>query len=210
MDNSINTDTLLNYMPPYYKSSKIIENFNKVNAEQINELNKRIERVFNQFFILTLNEEIERKEKEFGIKIDRSLSFNERINRLLPKNRGIGTSTIKMLKSVAESFVERVEITEDNPHYAFTLNLLSEHGFPYKLDYLYDSIEELKPAHLNANYLIISKTQSKINVGAVSFSGETVTIYPYQAKEIESNVKVEIANGLDTQYEIVTVYPREV
>lgn len=210
MDNSINAHTLLNYMPPYYKSSKIIENFNKVNAEQVNLLNKRIEKVFNQFFIVTLDEAIERKEKEFGIKIDRSMTLQERVNRLLPKNRGIGTSTKAMLESVAKSFVEKAELIEDNQHYAFTLNLLSEHGFPYKLDFLYDSIEELKPAHLNVSYLITSQTKEKINIGTVTLCGETITVYPYQTKDIESNVKVEVGGALDTQYEIVTVYPKEV
>lgn len=209
MDNSINADTLLSYMPSYYKSSKLIENFNKVNAIEINLLNRRIEEVFNQFFILTLDEAIERKEKEFGIKINRSLTLMERVNRLLPKNRGIGTSTEAMLESVAESFVEKAELIENNTHYAFTLNLLSEHGFPYKLDSLYASIEELKPAHLNVSYLITSQTKEKINIGTAMLCGETVTVYPYQVKEIESNVKVEVSNSLDTQYEIVTVYPKK-
>ena len=209
MNNEINAKTLLSYMPPYYKTSKIIDVFNKVNAIELNLLNTRIEEVFNQFFIVTLDEAIERKEKEFGIKIDRSLELIERVNRLLPKNRGIGTSTKAMLESVAESFVEQAELIEDNPHYAFNLNLLSEHGFPYKLDYLYDAIEELKPAHLAARYTIISQTKEKLRLGTVNISGETVTVYPYQSTDIESNVKVEIGNSLDTNYEIVTVYPKE-
>lgn len=210
MDNSINENTFLNYMPEYYKTSELIKNINKANALEVNLLNEKIENILNQFFILFLDTTIERKEKEFGVKIDRSLTLEERKNRLLPKNRGQGTATIEMIKSVAKGFADEVNVVEDNLHYAFTLNLLSEHGYPYKLDSLYHSIEELKPAHLNVSYLITSQTKEKINVGTATLSGETITVYPYQTKDIESNVKVEIANALDTQYEIVTVYPKEV
>ena len=74
---------------------------------------------------------------------------------------------------------------------------------------MYNSIEELKPAHLNVSYLMTSQTKEKINIGTTTLCGETITVYPYKAKEIEGNVKVELSGALDTQYEIVTVYPKE-
>lgn len=205
----INADTLLNYKPDYYKNSEVIKNLDEASADQINALAKKLENIYNQFFILTLDTELEHKEKEFCVKIDRTLSLFERRYRLLPKNRGQGTATIEMIKSVAKSFADEVDVIEDNSHYAFTLSLLSEHGYPYKLDSLYNSIEELKPAHLNVSYLMTSQTKEKINIGTTTLCGETITVYPYKAKEIEGNVKVELSGALDTQYEIVTVYPKE-
>ncbi|WP_455795885.1 putative phage tail protein [Clostridium butyricum] len=134
MNDLININTLLSYMPDYYKNSKVIENLNNAEVEQINKLKEKIQNVFNQFFILTLDNELEHKEKEFGMKIDRNLSLEERRNRLLPKNRGQGTATLEMIKRVAESFADDVDIIEYNSNYSFLINLLSTKGFPYKLD----------------------------------------------------------------------------
>lgn len=209
MNDLINVNTLLSYMPDYYKNSKVIENLNNAEVEQINKLKEKIQNVFNQFFILTLDTELEHKEKEFGVKIDRSLSLEERKNRLLPKNRGQGTATLRMIKSVAESFAEEVEVIEDNPNYLFTINLLSKNGFPYKMDSLYEAIDVIKPAHLNRNYLFISETKQKINFGTVALSGEIVTIYPYQPKDIELKVTAQINNAIDINYEIATIYPKK-
>lgn len=208
-NNLINVDTLLNYMPDYYKNSKVVRNLNYLMSEELNNLKKKIENVFNQFYILTLDDELEHKEKEFGMKIDRNLSLEERRNRLLPKNRGQGTATIEMLKSVAKSFAEDVAITEDNANYLFIINLLSTQGFPYKLDSLYEVIDTLKPAHLRVNYLLTSKAKEEINVGAASLSGEIVTIYPYEAKYIEMKVKTQINNAMDINYKIATIYPKK-
>lgn len=209
MNDLINADTLLSYMPDYYKDSKVIGTINNADSEQINKLKEKIQNVFNQFFILTLDTELEHKEKEFGIKIDRNLSLDERRMRLLPKNRAQGTATLEMIKSVAKSFAENVDIIEDNSNYSFLINLLSTQGFPYKLDSLYEAIEIIKPAHLRENFLLTSQTNQKINIGALAFSGEIVTIYPYQPKDIELKVTAQINNAIDINYEIATIYPKK-
>ena len=207
--NLINADTLLNYMPDYYKNSSVVRNLDYSIAEEINNLKKRIENVLNQFYILTLDNELEHKEREFGMKIDRSLSLEERRNRLLPKNRGQGTATIEMIKGVAKSFAEDVFIEEDNSDYLFIINLLSTRGFPYKLDSLYEVIDNIKPAHLRSNYLMTSQTREEVKIGAASLSGEIVTIYPYETKLIEMKVKAQINNVMDIDYEIATIYPKK-
>ena len=208
-NNLINGDTLLNYMPDYYKNSKVIRNLNTSMAVELNNLKKKIKNVLNQFYILTLDDELEHKEKEFGMKIDRSLCLEERRNRLLPKNRGQGTAKIEMLKSVAKSFAEEVVITEDNADYLFTINLFSTQGFPYKLDSLYEAIDTIKPAHLRGNYLLTTKTKKEINFGVAALSGEMVTIYPYDTKYIEMRVNAQINNAMDINYEIATIYPKK-
>lgn len=209
MNDLINAYTLLSYMPDYYKDSKVIETINNADSEQINKLKERIQNIFNQFFILTLDTELEHKEKEFGIKIDRSLELEERRNRLLPKNRAQGTATLEMIKSVTKSFAEDVDIIEDNSNYSFLINLLSTQGFPHKLDSLYEVIDIIKPAHLRGNFILTSQTNQKINLGAVAFSGEIVTIYPYQPKDIELKVTAQINNAIDINYEIATIYPKK-
>lgn len=68
----------------------------------------------------------------------------------------------------------------------------------------------MKPCNLIFGSTMIAEVSSRLNIGTVMLCGETITVYPYQTRDIESNVKVEVGGALDTQYEIVTVYPKEV
>ncbi len=49
----INADTLLNYKPDYYKNSEVIKNLDEASADQINALAKKLENIYNQFFLLS-------------------------------------------------------------------------------------------------------------------------------------------------------------
>lgn len=203
--------TLLAYQPDYYKDSNVMENVNNANAIELNLINDKLIDTTNQVFIETATFCLERWEKEFGIKVNKSSTSIERRNRIIAKLRGQGTSTVQTIKQVAKSFIDdrEVDVIEHNEDYYFEIDLKSNNGFPYELNGLYDSIEEIKPAHLNVNYKLISKLQSKIYIATSNLIGEKITIYPWTPTKIESKAETYIPVNHYLQFEKITIYPKE-
>lgn len=140
-------------MPNYYRTSKVIDNLNNTNATELNNFDKKLDSILNQFFINTADFTLERWEKELGIKIDNSYDVNFRRSKILSKIRGQGTVTIDLIKSVSESFTNgQVNVTENNPEYSFTIKFIGNKGIPPNLDDLKKAIEDIKPAHLAVQY----------------------------------------------------------
>ena len=146
-------DTLLLYMPDYYKNSKVIDNLNNANASEINTFYYQLDNVLNQFFINTADFTLERWERELGLKVDNSYPPEFRRSKLLSKIRGQGTVTIDLIKSVSESYSNgEVEVIENNPDYSFTVKFIGTKGIPPNLDDLKNAIEDIRPAHLAVVY----------------------------------------------------------
>lgn len=200
--------TLLYYMPNYYKDSKVIDAINNANALELTAANKNIESTLNQFFLTTTDTSISRWEKEFGIKSDANKSLQERVNRILAKLRGLGTSTVQTIKNIALSYVDEVDVVENNPNNSFTLDLISNNGFPYILEDLYEIIEEIKPAHLQANYGMTSILNSKLYYGASCIIGQKITVYPWQTKTLQSKAQINISPGVNRGSSTITIYPK--
>lgn len=203
-------NTLLGYQPSYYKNSKVMGDIDTANANELNLLNGKLVDLNNQFYIRDVTTAIERWEKQFGIRVNTSLSLKARRNRLLAKLRGQGTSTVEMIKNVAKSFIEdqEVNVIEHNEEYWFEIILKSLTGFDND-EGLYESIEEIKPAHLNVNFKLISKSQSIFYVAAANLVGERIKTYPWIPKKIESKAQTFIPMNDYLQLEKITVYPKE-
>lgn len=202
--------TLLYYMPDYYKNSKVIDTINNANALELTKINEKIESALNQFFLTTADNSISRWENEFGIKADATKSLSERRNRILGKLRGLGTSTVQTIKNIALSYVNEVNVVENNSDYSFMLDLINNQGFPYILEDLYETIEEIKPAHLQANYKMTSNTKDTYNIRAFTLCGEEIKVFPYQITTVESSGKVKLALGQTQGAETISVNPKEV
>ncbi|MBU3098753.1 MULTISPECIES: putative phage tail protein [Clostridium] len=204
----MDSKTLLGYMPKYYVNSKVISNLNTTNAKELTIFKAKIESTLNQFFTDTTDTMIERWEAEFGILSNTNLTLTQRRNKVLAKIRGRGVSTISAIKSIAQSYVDTVNVIENNPDYSFLLDLVSSSGFPYILSDLYSSVEEMKPAHLKANYKMTSKTCDSLTIRTFLLCGEEIMVYPYQTREIETNGKINIALGQSQGAEIITISPK--
>lgn len=153
MDNSITSSTLLSYQPAYYQDSIVINNINNTNAIELNSLNTKIENVLNQFFANTADTSLERWEKDLGLEVINNYDTSYRRSKILSRLRGKGTTTIAMIKNVAESFQNgEVNVIEDNANYSFTIKFVGIKGIPPNIEDVYKSIEEIKPAHLAVNY----------------------------------------------------------
>lgn len=149
-------------MPPYYKTSKVIDNLNNANAIELDNFDKKLDSILNQFFVDTADFSLSRWEKELAINNTYSDPALRR-SKILSKLRGNGTITVNLIKNVAESFENgAVEIVENNPDYSFTVKFVGTRGIPPNLGDLKNAIEEIKPAHLAATYTFTFNTYAYV------------------------------------------------
>ena len=102
-------------------------------------------------------------ERAYGIDTDLSLSAQHRRENLIAKMRSAGTTTVAMLKSVAESYANgNVTVTEYYADYKFTIAFVSTRGIPAQMDKLKAAVEKIKPAHLAVEYVYTYVTHGEI------------------------------------------------
>lgn len=146
--------TLFSYQPDYYKNSKVMDNINKTNVNELNLINDKLNDIKNQMFIDTVTTALDRWEYEFGLPVVNNYNLDYRRTRIYSKKRGQGTFTVKFLKNLAESFENaEVDVIENNSNYCFEIKFIGIKGIPPNIEDLKSIIEQLKPAHLGVNYI---------------------------------------------------------
>lgn len=198
---------LKDYLPLFISENNEFSAIYDILQSEIDELKIESDDLRKQFFIPTATWGISIWENLTGVITDTTKSIEERRANVLAKLRGLGTSTVEVIKQIAQSFVKEAEVIEHNSEYCFEIDLFSHNGFPYELNGLYTSIEEIKPAHLGVKYKLISITNSSIYFAIMSVSGEDTTIYPWTNTLLESKGKIDITTVQPTGLEDTTVYP---
>lgn len=152
---------LIELLPGRLLNSKEVLDFeNAINSIMIMAENEKDE-LFKQFNLETATWSLDIWEKQYGIKTDITKDYDLRRSRIKSKMRGTGTTTVEMIKNVAESFVNGlVEIVEHNEQYKFDIKMMSVIGIPPNMEDLKDAIEELKPAHLAYEIILKYNTWS--------------------------------------------------
>ncbi|MCS4474863.1 YmfQ family protein [Clostridium botulinum] len=180
----------------------------KVTNLEIENIDNLIQDLYKQCFIKTATWGLKFWEENLEIKTDINKTYEERRSIILAKLRGQGTTTKKMMQSVAQSFVDGiVEVIEKNQDYAFQINIESMKGFPYKLDSLYNAINEIKPAHLGTQYNLKSTTKDKIKFASITRCAEEITVYPWNPKNTSVKGKIYIPISNNRSLETITIYP---
>lgn len=112
-------------------------------------------------------------ERAWGIPVDRTLSDQRRRDRILAKVKGAGTTTLEVIKSIAESFAPYpVEVVEESALYKFVVWYLGTIGEVEHKQDLIDAINELKPAHLQWEIKYRQEQDSNLLVGAFPRQGD--------------------------------------
>jgi hypothetical protein len=141
---------LLEYLPSFYHNSDVIKSFMESNSIEVDTLKAYIEDLSKNLYIKTATWGLDLFEEELGLTTDKSISYEERRERVLAKKRGNGVTTKKMLKNAAEAFSGgEVEIIENFEDYSFIVKFVGIKGIPKNLTLFKNMIEEIKPAHLN-------------------------------------------------------------
>lgn len=148
-------------------------------------------------------------EKRIGIQTNTSKTIEERRARILAKLRNKGTTTVEVIKQICRSFASEVEVIQHNSDYYFEINLLSNAGFPYELESMYDNIDIVKPAHLGTKYKLTSLSKAQIYYKLAATTGEVIVVYPWIARTINANAKLEVGISQNKSSESMTIYPRK-
>ena len=141
---------LLDYLPSFYHNSNIVKSFIDSNSIEANILKDYVEDLNNNLYVKTATWGLDLFEEELGLTTDKSISYEERRERILAKKRGNGTTTKAMIKNTAEAFSGgEVEVIENFNDYSFVVKFIGTKGIPKNLILFKNMIEEIKPAHLN-------------------------------------------------------------
>ena len=197
---------LRNLVPREIIEIKDIEEIYKSQQVQLDKSEVDIHDLLNQFSVNTCTWGIVLWEKFIGILSDSSKSLEERKARVLAKIRGQGTTTIEAIKNICNAYADNTEVVEHTSEYWFELLLESYNGFLTDIESLYNTITEVKPAHLGVKYKLIATTKSNFYIGATSFTGETITTYPWQETEIESKADIYVPIVNYSNLETITTY----
>ncbi|NFH89723.1 DUF2313 domain-containing protein [Clostridium botulinum] len=200
---------LKNYVPSFINEDKILSKVYEEQQKQVDSINVDIQDLINQCFVETATWGLDTWEKELGIQSNIGDSYSIRRSRILAKLRGQGTTTIEAIKNICKSFVEDVEVIEHNEEYYFVINLLSHSGFPNGFETLYDSIREVKPAHLGVDYILRAITETDFRVVMVGLQGEIIKTFPWTPNNLAYKADVKIPLMQPKSFENIRTYPVE-
>lgn len=160
---------LLEYLPSFYHNSDIIKSFVESNNIEVDTLKAYVEDLSKNLYVKTATWGLDLFEEELGLTTDKSVSYEERRERILAKKRGNGTTTKAMIKNTAEAFSGgEVEVIENFSDYSFIVKFVGVKGIPKNLALFKKMIEEIKPAHLNYElaftYTVWSMVMAKNNI----------------------------------------------
>ena len=89
-------------------------------------------------------------ERAWGIPVDLTQTDQRRRERILGKVKGTGTTTLEVIRGIAESFsTYPVEVVEDSALYRFVIWSIGTIGEVAHKEDLAAAVNELKPAHLD-------------------------------------------------------------
>lgn len=201
---------MITYVSPIYEQSKVIQSIFEAIGYEWDTAELLANDILKQFFPQTATwgliyweeavnvvnnptEEIERRRRKVIAKLQSRYAINPKRMALILKNY-TGADIL---------------ITEDIAPYTFEVKLTGREGFPKSLEDLYKEVKKIKPSHLAVKYKLISLTESNLYIGATSFSGETITVYPWTPNNIETTGNIEIALAQNAGLETITTYPKE-
>lgn len=209
----MDSSTLLAYQPGYYKTSKVMEQINNANSNELTLLNNKIAQVRDNYYFDTLDSNMcDRWEKILNITSQPSDDISYRRIKISSYFAGMGNFSAPMIKNIAHYYSDAdVDPVFDVPNFKILIKIISDFnaGLPYNLKYFEKVIEELQPATFQVDYNLNSKTKDVLNVNTFTLCGEEIRVFPYQLTTIESTGEINIAMGQTSGAETITVGPKE-
>lgn len=148
-------DKVKSYILPLYSESPTTSSIIDSAANALQTVENSLNSVLDQYFVDTATEEgLRRAESFVGIVTDETKPFYQRRSIIIGKMRGIGTVTISLIESVAESWDRgnNIEVTEQPALYQITIKFVDTLGAPTDLNSMKKALREIVPAHLDIKY----------------------------------------------------------
>lgn len=182
---SPNGQEMLGYCPEYYQTSRVFKSYLQSTGLELDDYEAGIDQLLQAMFVNTAPAwAIDLWEQELGLISYSGKPIAQRRSRIISKIRGIGTVTVPMIKSVAESYVYgTVSVTDHPESYSFTIKFVDPRGIPPNLADLQEAIEEIKPAHLGIVYEFSYTTYGELKNWGITygqlhaFTHEEIKVY---------------------------------
>ncbi|HCQ5872809.1 TPA: DUF2313 domain-containing protein [Clostridioides difficile] len=200
---------LIDKLPSFYNND-ITRKIQEAYDIELETLRETYDDTFDQFFVDTATWGLDYWENILSIKNRFDLSIEDRRSNIKAKMRGKGTTTIEVIKAISEAYTKtNVDVEVFSNLFSFTLSFITNDCSYNTILELDKKIEEIKPAHLEHKFEMILYNQNGLYAGAMTSTGETVTIYPYTPKNIECFGEIILASGNNRSAERVTLYPKQ-
>lgn len=150
---------LIELLPSYYMASPETADLQSAMGMAVDAAERARDELMQQLDMSTATWGLSTWERAYGITPDTSMSTERRRSKLMSKMRGQGTTSVAMIKNVAESFVNGiVEVVDIPDEYRFEVKFVNTIGRPPNLDDVAAAIEEIKPAHLLYTFIFLFRT----------------------------------------------------
>ncbi len=145
---------LLKLLPPYERSSKILQEITTAEGAQFDKLDLELQDFKKQFYIDTATWVLSLHERDLGLLINPDLDI--KIRRSIIKARFLmqPPGSKKKLVAILKSFIETAEIEEYFSEYRFDVILKTRDTVGEKLLYMQQIVDDFKPAHLAYIFVI--------------------------------------------------------
>ena len=154
---------LAEYLPRFWDKSAEVIAIQQAMEPSVAEAWAARDGLLDQLNVQTATWGLECWERSLGLEVGAGKSTDFRRSRIVSKLRGQGTTTVAMIKNVAESFSNgEVEVLEHPEEYRFEIKFVGTIGVPPNMEDLTAAIEEIRPAHLAYDYIIIYYTWGEI------------------------------------------------
>ena len=138
------------FFPKFMLKNKDFNEVLKVCQKELDRFFKYIERLRDQTTISNSSLYLDRYEKMFGISVNKSLSNEERIKRLLVKLNTRTNATVDAIETVIFSLTGcSTKITEVYDQYAFAVEIKNDRNKVINIEDVRATVETIKPAHLS-------------------------------------------------------------
>lgn len=200
---------MLQYITPMYQKSIIEQAIYEAIGREWDSADELAHEVMLQLFPQTATWGIVFWEQRVGLTTNTNEDIERRRRKVIAKLQSKHVITPERMAMILKNYTgSDILITENIEPYTFEVKLTGKKGFPKSLDYLYKTVRRIKPSHLSVKHKLISVTEWNFYIGATTLCGETITVYPWSPKNIESKGKINIALGNNTGFENITIYPK--
>ncbi|WDV47131.1 DUF2313 domain-containing protein [Clostridiaceae bacterium M8S5] len=139
---------LLQYLPSYYKTSKVATSLTDSQYEEIKELSYRIRKALEQLAIDTADYTLDRWEKEYGLTINKYKTVEQRRSAIKGKLIGQGTFTKTKALELANAYSKDGLAEYVNTEHEYEFKTRHSVDDLTSLKNMIASFEEFKPAHI--------------------------------------------------------------
>ncbi|MCD3211831.1 DUF2313 domain-containing protein [Clostridium botulinum C/D] len=189
------------------KEFKEIMNTETIELELIEDKQKQF--LYENFINTATSKGVKHQEKLFKIRADLEKEHLE-FRKLRIKNRKLDKApfTYKFLENKLTSLFGKnsykLELLNDK--YILKVEI---HTFDWNMfNEIINNFRRIIPCNILLNSTLTQKINTCIYFGGALTSGETVTVYPWSPKTIESKCKITIPIGNNTGIDTTTIYPK--